>query len=157
MLVYAASLLLPTTREIAPACKHSDSSKVVMANRQRPILTYERRGCTKKGVKANKHGIVYPSTGRAVSLPHEPQLGFRPVRLKLDNHAEKLAKESRINYAKLTTIEHNVRVLFIGRIVREDFNVVTRAVEECWAAKLHRAGERSNKQQAGGGGGNRRR
>src|SRR4051794_7371332 len=31
-----------------------------------PILTYERRGCTKRGVKPRTHGIVY-------------QLGSRPV------------------------------------------------------------------------------
>ncbi|KAK5656173.1 hypothetical protein OQA88_4933 [Cercophora sp. LCS_1] len=120
-----------------------------------PILTYERRGCTKRGVKAGKHGIVYPSTGRPHAMPGEPALGFQPVRMRLDHATEKLAKESRINYAKLVTIEHNVKVFFIGRIVRNDFDAVQRAVEDCWAAKLHRAGDPSRK-QGGGGGGNRR-
>lgn len=66
----------------------------------------------------------------------EPKLGFQPVRVELYERTEKLDKESRVNYAKLTTVEHNFRVFFIGRIVPEDFNrIVGPAVEECWNRK----------------------
>ncbi|KAK5651228.1 hypothetical protein OQA88_12692 [Cercophora sp. LCS_1] len=106
-----------------------------------PIVTYQRRGCKKRGVKASKHGIIYDKAGKPVTLPGEPPLGFDPIRAKLYHPDEKLAEESRVNYAKLVTVEHNVRVQFIGRVVRHDFDGVQRAVEDCWAAKLHRAGE----------------
>jgi len=58
---------------------------------------------------------------------------------------EKLAKESRVNYSKLVTVEHNIRVFFIGRIASEDFDIVTHAVNECWRVKLHRPGETTSR------------
>ncbi|KAK0674058.1 hypothetical protein QBC41DRAFT_352197 [Cercophora samala] len=101
-----------------------------------PILTYKHQACTKKGVKPRKHGIVYASGTRPRQLPGEPDLGFEPVRLELTELTEKLDKESRVNYAKLVTIEHNYRVFFIGRIASSDFiNIVTPAVDYCWNNK----------------------
>ncbi|KAL2162813.1 hypothetical protein VTH06DRAFT_6649 [Thermothelomyces fergusii] len=100
-----------------------------------PILTYEGQGCTKRGVKASKHGIVYQSGKKPRMLPGEPQLGFSPVRVRLQP-SEKLKKESRVNYAKLTTIEHNFRVFFIGSVEPDDFrNIVKPAVQTCWERK----------------------
>ncbi|KAK3940779.1 hypothetical protein QBC46DRAFT_118380 [Diplogelasinospora grovesii] len=101
-----------------------------------PILTYERRGCTKRGVKPRKHGIVYHLGGRPRMLENEPELGFVPVRLELDYQSEKLAKESRVNYSKLVTVEHNVKVFFIGRIVSADYPIVVAAVDKCWGEKI---------------------
>lgn len=109
-------------------------------NLPRPVLTYERRACTKNGVKPEKHGIVYPVFGRPQLLAKESGLGFEPVRLELDYATEKLAKESRINYSKLVTVEHNVHVFFIGRIVADDFDIVTYAVDKCWADKFRSSG-----------------
>jgi hypothetical protein len=50
---------------------------------------------------------------------------------------ERIAKESRVNYSKLTTVEHNVKVLFIGRVVTSDWDIVTEAVNTSWAKKTH--------------------
>ena len=58
--------------------------------------------------------------------------------------AEKLSKDARANYSKLVTIEHNVRVRFIGRIVPEDMEVINDAVDRCWSDK-NRVGERSGR------------
>ena len=83
-------------------------------------------------------------------LDGEPKLGFYPVRLELDYQSEKLARESRINYAKLMTIEHNVKVFFIGRIVRDDFdNIVHPAVDKCWSDKLHKSDNRRRNRRHG--------
>jgi hypothetical protein len=58
------------------------------------------------------------------------------VRALLDEKTEFLVRESRVNYAKLQTVEHNVPVLFIGRVVQKDFDrIVTPAVETCWERK----------------------
>ncbi|KAK3896784.1 hypothetical protein C8A05DRAFT_20319 [Staphylotrichum tortipilum] len=89
-----------------------------------PILTYERQGCKKRGVKPLKHGIIHQKGRQARPLPEEPKLGFPPVRAELYERTENLVKESRVNYAKLQTIEHNVPVLFIGRIDPEDFDSI---------------------------------
>jgi hypothetical protein len=97
-----------------------------------PILTYERRACTKKGIKPQSHGIIYTPPKKPIRKQHEPELGFSPVAMQMDLEDEKLASESRVNYSKLVTIEHNVKVLFIGRLYDEDFDTASQAVDKCW-------------------------
>ncbi|KAI1336132.1 hypothetical protein F5Y15DRAFT_212955 [Xylariaceae sp. FL0016] len=101
-----------------------------------PILTYDRRGCGKKGVKPDKHGIIYQEGHTPRTLKGEPYLGYNPVSLRIYAEGEKLAKESRVNYSKLVTIEHNVKVFFIGRISATDFETVRYAVNDCWEKKM---------------------
>ncbi|KAI0117051.1 hypothetical protein F4814DRAFT_439575 [Daldinia grandis] len=101
-----------------------------------PILTYDRRGCLKKGIKPSKHGIIYMAGSKPRLLKNEPELGFTPVALQVYAEGEKLAKESRVNYSKLVTIEHNVKVFFIGSITGEDFENVSYAVDVCWDKKM---------------------
>lgn len=112
------------------------------ANPARPILTYERRACTKRGVKPRTHGIIYPDGAKPRTIQGEPQLGFRPVKIELDYPSERIVKESRVNYSKLVTVEHNVRVFFIGRISPEDMQTVHQSVDNCWEYKnkLSRSG-----------------
>lgn len=103
---------------------------------RRPILTYERQGCNKKGVKPLKHGIIYQDGKSPRMLPGEPKLGFNPVRVILREKTEQLIKESRVNYAKLQTVEHNFRVYFIGKVDPDDFKkIVIPAVDYCWESK----------------------
>ncbi|OHE97419.1 hypothetical protein CORC01_07324 [Colletotrichum orchidophilum] len=108
-----------------------------------PILTYQGKACNKKGVKAHKHGMIYSHKPHR-PLRDEPKLGFPPVRVRITLEGEKLAKESRVNYSKLVTVEHNVKVLFIGYIGPGDFEYVEDAVDDCWEKKT-RAKKRSKK------------
>jgi hypothetical protein len=56
-------------------------------------------------------------TGRDVpSQLQGEQLVKRPVRMEPSSPEEKLDPISRVNYAKVYTIEHNIRVCFIGKI-----------------------------------------
>ena len=48
---------------------------------------------------------------------------------------EKLARESRVNYSKLVTVEHNVKVFFIGHIISDDVSIISDAVDKCWLEK----------------------
>jgi hypothetical protein len=41
-----------------------------------------------------------------------------PIRIEVTKDSHKLDPLSRLNYAKLYTVEHNVKVLFIGRVAR---------------------------------------
>ncbi|KAI1256071.1 hypothetical protein MGN70_002232 [Eutypa lata] len=103
-----------------------------------PISTYEGKACKKKGVRASKHGIVYEN-GRHRKPPrllkNEPVLGYNPVGLDIYAPNEKLAAESRVNYSKLVTIEHNVKVFFIGRVIQQDLDYLQEAVNDCWGKK----------------------
>ncbi|KAI1468662.1 uncharacterized protein F4812DRAFT_458189 [Daldinia caldariorum] len=110
-----------------------------------PILTYDRRGCLKKGVRPSKHGIIYTAGSKPRLLKNEPELGFTPVALQVYAEGEKLAKESRVNYSKLVTIEHNVKVFFIGSITGEDFENVSYAVDVCWNNKMRLSSKKSRR------------
>lgn len=103
---------------------------------ERPILTYNGKACKKGGVKASKHGVIHQSNHRARPLDGEPTLGFAPVRVDMTEDSEKLSKESRVNYAKLVSVEHNVKVFFIGRVVAPDWHIVDHAVNTCWEQKI---------------------
>jgi hypothetical protein len=100
-----------------------------------PILTYNGKGCKKRGLKPQKHGIIHVQGQKARTLSDEPELGFPPVRMKMTASAETLLKESRVNYSKLVTVEHNVKVYFIGRIISKDWPKVCDAVDQCWYEK----------------------
>ncbi|KAG7141428.1 hypothetical protein HYQ45_001990 [Verticillium longisporum] len=100
-----------------------------------PILTYGGQGCRKKGVKPRHHGIIYTSK-EPLMLEGEPTLGAPPARMEVTTKGEKLSKSSRANYSKMMTVEHNVKVMFIGRI-GADYPVVYTAINDCWDNKDH--------------------
>lgn len=110
---------------------------VAQLNIHRPILTYGGKACKKKGIKAEKHGIIYERGHKARLLDREPKLGFAPVRVEMKEEGEKLSKESRVNYSKLVTVEHNIKVFFIGSVYLNDWDTVRDAVNYCWAKKSH--------------------
>ena len=57
--------------------------------------------------------------------------------MRIEAQGERLSPQSRINYSKLVTVEHNVKVFFIGHIITEDWDVVRDAVNKCWEDKIH--------------------
>jgi hypothetical protein len=50
-------------------------------------------------------------------------------------HGETLSLASRVNYSKLVSIEHNCKVLLIGKIRENEFSLVSEAVDECWSGR----------------------
>ncbi len=101
-----------------------------------PILTYGGKGCKKNGVKPEKHGIIHERSQKAKKLEGEPSMGFHPVRAEMTEEGEKLTRESRVNYSKLVTVEHNFPVFFIGRVYLSDWQIVLDAVDCCWNQKI---------------------
>ncbi|KAG6002761.1 hypothetical protein E4U21_002784 [Claviceps maximensis] len=115
---------------------------IVIANDQGhctcvPILTYGGKACTKNGVKPSKHGIIHEYGYKARMLDGEPKLGFPAVQARITEHGERLSRESRVNYSKLVTVEHNVNVFFIGSVATESWPQVVDAVNDCWYQKVH--------------------
>ena len=102
----------------------------------RPIHTYEGRACSKKGVKADMHGIIHDARKRPQLVNREPRLGFPPVRANMVEN-ESLAIESRVNYSKPSTIEHNSGVKHIGDVHNDDLLNVKDAHDTCWESSLH--------------------
>lgn len=100
-------------------------------------MTYGGKACTKKGVKPRQHGIIYAQKSKPRMEKGENKLGFEPIRIQLTAKNESISPESRVNYSKLVTIEHNYKVFFIGRIHRDDSAKLETAVNKCWAEKHH--------------------
>lgn len=104
---------------------------------KRPINTYSFQGVNKNGVHADNHAVIY-SEYTPTFLPGEKEKGLvRPAILMVPNSpANKLHPASRLNYAKLYTIEYNVKVRFIGyvhessgRQVAASYNEIHQAME----------------------------
>ncbi|KAB5545771.1 hypothetical protein GE09DRAFT_1224722 [Coniochaeta sp. 2T2.1] len=99
-------------------------------------MTYMGQACKRKGVKPARHGIIYQVNKKPRQAAQGANLGYQPIRMRVTAEGETLAKESRVNYAKLVTVEHNVKVYFIGQILPGDFDSIVRpAVDDCWSAK----------------------
>ncbi|CAG8976950.1 hypothetical protein HYALB_00008861 [Hymenoscyphus albidus] len=82
-----------------------------------PINTYSGQGVNKHGVHADNHAVIYSSETGPVLLPGEESKLTRPAIMMVPSLPQnKLHDASRLNYAKVYTIEYNVKVRFIGRI-----------------------------------------
>jgi hypothetical protein len=83
---------------------------------KRPIFTYQHQGTSKPGVRSRDHAIIYTGVDPPKELPDEKKLLKKPIRVVPLNSRDKLALESRLNYAKIYTLEINVKVCFIGQV-----------------------------------------
>jgi hypothetical protein len=89
-----------------------------------PILTYGNQGVLKRGVHPEDHAVVYSVyssklDNRPYILEREKGLMTKhPIRVEVIKEAHKIDPLSRLNYAKLYTVEHNVKVLFIGKVAK---------------------------------------
>jgi hypothetical protein len=81
-----------------------------------PIVTYGHRATTKGGLQYTDHAVIYTGNKPPKVLPGEPNLLLEPIQVLTKMPRDRLAGESRINYAKIYTVEHNVKVAFIGKI-----------------------------------------
>ncbi|RDW76761.1 uncharacterized protein DSM5745_06753 [Aspergillus mulundensis] len=80
------------------------------------ITTYGGRGVAKRGVDPEKHAIVYMRSTNPEMGRREPNMSKEPLEVAPENPDERLDPMSRLNFGKIYTVEHNVKVLPIGRI-----------------------------------------
>jgi hypothetical protein len=83
-------------------------------------MTYTGQGVNKKGVKAKYHAVIY--TGKKpVTFEGEKSKGLKmsPIKMIPISSRHKLDSASRLNYAKQYTVEHNVKVWFVGEVAQE--------------------------------------
>ena len=85
------------------------------------IQTYNRRGVGKPGVPKNEHAIIYTSASAPNPLQTElPQSRYEEgmlssIRVNANNN-DVLDTMSRINFGKIYTVEHNVKVFDFGQV-----------------------------------------
>ena len=94
-------------------------------------MTYSGQGVNKRGVHAADHTIIWTEKPVRFSKEKEKGLQRKPIRVKPAGARHKLDDASRLNYAKLYTVEYNVKVWFVGKIhsdseyqLTADYNLV---------------------------------
>ncbi|KAH8656069.1 hypothetical protein BGZ60DRAFT_417710 [Tricladium varicosporioides] len=80
-----------------------------------PVLTYQGQGVNKKGIRKEGHAALYSSTDKPSFAPGEV-LHIKPISVQMSSPKEKLDPMTRINFNKVYTVEHNVKIFIIGKI-----------------------------------------
>ncbi|KAF4235240.1 hypothetical protein CNMCM6805_008176 [Aspergillus fumigatiaffinis] len=81
-----------------------------------PITTYGGKGVAKPGVDPAKHAIVYMRGSVPTCKADEPRMTKEPLEIEPARPDERLDEMSRLNFGKVYTVEHNVKVRHVGMI-----------------------------------------
>jgi hypothetical protein len=84
-----------------------------------PVNTYGGQGVAKSGLNPNDHAALVLDTHEQYLLPGE-MLDKQPLHLRLEEKSVKPARGSRIDFSRIYTIEYNIKVATVGRIVSRD-------------------------------------
>jgi hypothetical protein len=91
---------------------------------KRPIATYGSQATLKKGLskaEIEAHAVIYMVGTSSDAAPGE-KIVKNPIAVKPATEDQKLHAKSRINFDKIYTIEHNVRVMNVGKVVVESMH-----------------------------------
>ena len=88
-----------------------------------PINTYGGQGVMKHGLataERQAHSIIHANDTAPYATEEErPFLVKKPIAVKMASREQKLDKMSRINFGKPSSVEWNVKVMHVGRVVPE--------------------------------------
>jgi hypothetical protein len=82
------------------------------------LNTYNFQGTAKERIRVEDYAAVYPSGGRPTTRVDE-QLVKGPFQITVEDAQERLSPMSRLNFGRVYTVEHNVKVLKVGYISDE--------------------------------------
>ena len=105
-----------------------------------PITSYGHRGVGKPGVNKSEHSIIYttkhPPDPLPTELPVRGEDGMRPnpIRVDTDDPIDKLDSLSRIDYGKVHTIQHNIKVKPFGKVNPKSMFALTNQFGNVWRA-----------------------
>lgn len=100
-----------------------------------PITTYGHQATTKGGINRYDHAIVYMNNAKPKRLKDESKLSKNAIQVISKNPRDKLEVDSRVNYGKIYTVEHNVKVLFIGKLAEESERTFMTDFDATWHDK----------------------
>ena len=87
-----------------------------------PITTYSGRGVAKPGLTPEgirHHAIIYMAGTQPARKASEVGMTKNPISVDPSQPREKLDQMSRLNFGKIYTVEHNVKVKSVGTITKE--------------------------------------
>ena len=75
------------------------------------------------------------NNARPKRLSDESKLSKESIQVISKNPRDKLEADSRVNYGKIYTVEHNVKVLFIGKLAKESERTFMTDFDATWENK----------------------
>jgi len=84
-----------------------------------PIQTYQKRGTTKSRINVENHAIVYAAGSEPKLLPEEESLAMGSFQIVMEDKSVTIDQSSRLNFGKVYTVEHNIKVRNVGKINKE--------------------------------------
>jgi hypothetical protein len=88
----------------------------------RAIHTYNDKGTTARHARPRDHLVIYSGDKQPELIQGESKavLARPPIRITLDPKAQPLRPASRLSLLKLHTVEHNIPVGLIGKVIPRD-------------------------------------
>jgi hypothetical protein len=84
------------------------------------INTYQGQATTKTGIAVHDHAAVVVEDGEVVLHEREAELQKSPLFIRVENQlAPPISTMSRIDFGKVYTLEYNIKVRNIGRLLPE--------------------------------------
>jgi hypothetical protein len=67
-------------------------------------------------VNPREHAVIYMRPSEPFNNSSEPRITKEPLEVRPAAHDQKLDKMSRLNFGRVYTVEHNVKVMPVGKI-----------------------------------------
>jgi hypothetical protein len=80
------------------------------------IQTYRKEATTKSGASSEYHAIVYATGSELNLLPQEEFPGIGSFPIVLEDKSVTIDPSSRLNFGKVYTVEHNIKVRNVGKV-----------------------------------------
>jgi hypothetical protein len=111
---------------------------VIRADKLSPIQTYRGRGVAKKNLTKNDHAIIHtgieppkPAEGEH-PMKHNEAAMRPPIQVVGRERGAKMDTMSRVNYRKIYTVEHNVKVFDFGNVHQDDIENLVSNFNNVW-------------------------
>lgn len=103
-----------------------------------PIASYHRQGVAKPGIIKHEHGIIFsgknPPEPRENELPLRGEQGMRSraIRIIADDPTDTLDIMSRIDYAKISSVQYNIKCKPLGQVHQKSIEALQSQFANCW-------------------------
>ena len=87
------------------------------------VHTYQGQATSKPGVRADDHAAVIREGGSVILHPEERELHRQPIHVILEHNDVTIDGTSRMDFSRIYTVEYNVPVKAIGRILHHDLEI----------------------------------
>lgn len=102
------------------------------------ITTYSGEGVGKAGINKSEHAIIYCGKNAPVVMESEEpirgELSMRPdpIRVDADDREDKLDQRSRLDFGKIYTVEHHIKVRSYGQVNQHSMGALVQQFNNCW-------------------------